>query len=107
MPLGSRAFFMSFLKEFKFESGLLIKLYLPDCQIDELQRLFDLIFEYLGIKHYLILNDLVDGKNILKYLYGNLDFLKTYNPLNNLIWNVKDKIWMNNKLFEAGIVPAS
>ncbi|MFW9829183.1 MAG: hypothetical protein ACFFEY_16525, partial [Candidatus Thorarchaeota archaeon] len=86
-------------EEIKFENGFLIKLYLPDCQLDEFERLFDLIFEYLGVKHYVILNDLVDGKNFLKSIYGNLDFLNDYNPLKNLIWNDKDKIWMNHKLF--------
>jgi len=93
-------FIYGFNEEIEFENGLMIKLYLPDCQLDEFEKLFDLIFEYLGIKHYLILNDLVDGKDLLKSIYGNLDFLKSYNPLKNLIWNKKDKIWMNQKLFD-------
>ncbi|MFX1389654.1 MAG: hypothetical protein ACFE9Z_06275 [Promethearchaeota archaeon] len=87
-------------EEIKFENGLMIKLYLPDCQLDEFEKQFDSIFEYLRIKHYIILNDLVDGKDFLKSIYGNLDFLKEYNPLKNLIWNDKDKIWMNHKLFD-------
>jgi len=86
-------------EEIKFENGLMIKLYLPDCQLDEFEKLFDLIFEYLGFKHYLILSNLVNGDDFLKSIYGNLDFLKLYNPLKNLIWNNKDKIWMNHKLF--------
>jgi len=90
-----------FPEEIKFENGLMIKLHLPDCQLDEFEKLFDLIFEYLGIKHYVILNDLVDGKNLLKSIYGGLDFLKSYNPLKNLSWNNKDKIWMNHKLFDG------
>jgi len=90
-----------FNEEIKFENGLMIKFYLPDCQLDEFEKLFDLIFEYLGIKHYVILNDLVDGKNLLKSIYGGLDFLKSYNPLKNLSWNNKDKIWMNHKLFDG------
>jgi hypothetical protein len=85
--------------EIKFENGLMIKLYLPDCQLDEFEKIFDSIFDYLGIKHYVILHNLVDGKSILKSIYGNIDFLKLYNPLKNLIWNEKDKIWMNHKLF--------
>ncbi|MFX1420132.1 MAG: hypothetical protein ACFE9N_14540, partial [Promethearchaeota archaeon] len=90
-----------FNEEVKFESGLMIKLHLPDCQLDEFEKLFDLVFEYLDIKHYVILNDLIDGKNLLKSIYGSLDFLKSYNPLKNLIWNKNDKIWMNNKLFDG------
>ena len=41
----------------------------------------------------------MNGKSLLKSVYGNLDFLKEYNPLLNLMWNEKDKIWMNHKLF--------
>ncbi|MFX0000712.1 MAG: hypothetical protein ACFE88_11390 [Candidatus Hermodarchaeota archaeon] len=88
-----------FTEEKSFENGLLIKLYLPDCQLDEFFLLFDSIFEYFEIKHYIILNDLVDGKYLLTSIYKNLEFLKSYNPLKNLIWNKKDKKWMNHKLF--------
>jgi hypothetical protein len=31
----------------KIENGLMIKLYLPECEIDEFLRLFDLLFDYL------------------------------------------------------------
>jgi len=48
---------------------------------------------------YLILNDLLDGTPLIESELGNLNFLKKYNPLKNLIWNEKDKIWMNHKLF--------
>ncbi len=92
-------YIQGFPEEIRFENGLMIKLYLPDCQLDELEVLFDLIFEYLKIEHYIILNDLVDGKDFLKSIYGNLDFLKSYNPLKNLIWNSTDKKWKNYKLF--------
>jgi len=88
-----------FLQEKKFENGLMIKLYPPKCEIHEFLRLFELLFQYLGIKHYLILHDLVDGTNLIESIFGNLDFLKEYNPLTNLKWNPKDKIWMNHKLF--------
>ncbi|MFX0140666.1 MAG: hypothetical protein ACFFDN_43910, partial [Candidatus Hodarchaeota archaeon] len=92
-------YIQGFTKEKRFENGFLIKLYLPDCQLDEFEILFDLIFEYLEIKSYIILNDLIDGKYLLKSIYKDVDFLKSYNPLKNLIWNKKDKKWMNHKLF--------
>jgi len=88
-----------FEKERPFENGLLIELWFPKCELDEFFNVFDLLFQYLGIKHYLILTDLVKGDTLLKSVYGGLDLLKNYNPLLNLKWNVKDKIWMNHKLF--------
>ena len=92
-------------EEVKFENGLMIKLYFPDCDLNEFIKLFELLFHYLKIEHYLILNDLVNGKNLLKSIYGNLNFIKDYNPLKNLTWNPKDKIWMNNKLFNEKFEP--
>ena len=89
----------------KFENGIMIKLYFPDCQIDEFEKLFDLLFEYMEIDHYLILNDLVDGENLIKSTFNGLKFLKTYNPLTNLIWNDKDKRWRNHKLFNENFEP--
>jgi hypothetical protein len=89
----------------KFENGIMIKLYFPDCQIDEFEKLFDLIFEYMEIDHYLVLNDLVDGENLIKSTFKDLKFLETYNPLINLIWNDKDKRWRNHKLFNEKFEP--
>jgi len=89
----------------KFENGIMIKLYFPDCQIDEFEKLFDLLFEYMEIDHYLVLNDLVDGKNLIKSTFKELKFLETYNPLTNLIWNDKDKRWRNHKLFNENFEP--
>jgi len=100
-------FFISgFNNEIKFQNGLMIKLYFPKCELSEFERLFDLLFEYLEIDHSLILNDLVDGSNLIKSVFGNLDFLKTYNPLKNLKWNEKDKIWINHNIFskEEGFI---
>jgi hypothetical protein len=94
-----------FSKEVKFQDGLMIKLYLPKCKLHEFEQSFDLIFEYLEIKDYLILNDLVNGKTLLKSIFGNLNFLNKYNPLKNLKWNDKDQIWMNNKLFTQKFEP--
>jgi hypothetical protein len=89
----------------KFENGVMIKLYFPDCQIDEFLKLFDLLFDYMEIDHYLILNDLVDGENLIKSAFNGLKFLETYNPLTNLIWNNKDKRWRNHKLFNENFEP--
>ncbi|MBY9016636.1 MAG: hypothetical protein KGD68_13160 [Candidatus Lokiarchaeota archaeon] len=89
----------------KFENGIMIKLYFPDCQIDEFEKLFDLLFEYMEIDHFLILNDLVDGENLIKSTFNGLKFLETYNPLTNLIWNAKDKKWRNHKLFNENFEP--
>ena len=100
-------FFISgFNNEIKFQNGLMIKLYFPKCELSEFERLFDLLFEYLDIDHSLILNDLVDGSNLIKSTFGNLDFLKTYNPLKNLKWNETDKIWINHNIFskEEGFI---
>lgn len=83
----------------------MIKLYLPLTEISEFQRIFDLLFHFLEIDKYLILNDMVDGKNLIKNIYGNLKFLDSYNPLKNLKWNDKDKIWMNHKLFNEKFEP--
>ena len=69
----------------------MIKLYLPICKHHEFVQLFDLLFEYLGIRDYLIITDLSKGTNLLKLTYGDLSFLNSYNPLKNLIWNEKDK----------------
>ena len=77
----------------------MIKIYFPQCEIDEFLKLFDLLFEYLEINNYIILTDLANGKSLLKEIYGSLDFLDSYNPLINLKLNDKDKIWINHKLF--------
>jgi len=89
-----------FPEEIKFEEGLFITLYFPQCELSEFFTVFSKLFEYLGIDYYMFLSDLADGQNLLKSIYGNLDFLKSYNPLKNLIWNIKDRIWMNHKLFD-------
>ena len=89
----------------KFENGVMIKLYFPDCQIDEFEKLFDLLFEYMEIDYYLILHDLIEGKNLLKNTFNSLKFLDSYNPLTNLIWNDKDKKWRNHKLFDENFKP--
>ncbi len=98
-------FIYGFEEEKTFENGLLIEIWFPKCELDEFFNVFDLIFQYFEIKHYLILTDLINGKTLLKSIYGNLNFLKDYNPLLNLKWNDKDKIWMNHKLFNEKFEP--
>ena len=88
-----------------FETGYMIEIWFPKCELDEFFDVFDLLFEFLEIKHYLILTDLVNGETLLKNIFGDLKFLKDYNPLFNLKWNKKDKIWMNHKLFTKDFEP--
>jgi len=83
----------------KVYSGLMIKLYLPDCELAEFLRIFEYIFQYLKVEKYLILTDLVKGDSIIKSVYGNNNFLEKYNPLQNLLWNAKIEKWENHKLF--------
>ncbi|MFX1280642.1 MAG: hypothetical protein ACFFA3_14800 [Promethearchaeota archaeon] len=98
-------YFHGFEKSRAFESGFMIEIWFPKCELDEFFDVFDLLFEYLEIKHYLILTDLVKGETLLKNIYGDLEFLRSYNPLLNLKWNKKDKIWMNHKLFTKDFEP--
>ncbi len=83
----------------------MIEIWFPKCELDEFFNVFDLLFQYLEIKYYVILTDLVNGKKLLKSVYGSLNFLKKYNPLLNLKWNAKDNIWMNHKLFNEKFEP--
>ncbi len=92
-------FIYGFNEEIHFENGLFIKLFFPKCELSEFFKIFDKLFDYLDIDHYIILHDLVDGKNLLKSIYGSLDFLDSYNPLLNFEWSEKDKKWINHKLF--------
>ena len=83
----------------EFEKGLMVELYLPDCRLANFLRIFEYIFQFLKIEKYLILTDLVNGHHFLKNVLGDENIFETYNPLNNLIWDPKKKIWKNHKLF--------
>jgi len=98
-------FIYGFKQEIQFPTGLMIKINFPKCEISEFERLFDLLFEYLEVKDYVILNDLVDGSNLIESIYGGLDFLKSYNPLKNLEWNEQQKRWENPKVFTPKFEP--
>ncbi len=90
-----------------FEHGLMVKLYFPNSKFrhsDLFLELFDYIFQWLEVKHYIYLYDYVNGKRILKSIFKDLNF-KKYNPLKNLKWNHKDKIWMNPKIFTDKFEP--
>ena len=84
----------------KVDSGLMIKLYLPDCELAEFLRIFEYIFQYLEVEKYMILTDLVKNETIIRSIYRSNVFFEKYNPLKNLIWNTKKKIWMNHNLFD-------
>ncbi len=88
-----------FNKKKKVYKGLMTKLYLPDCELCEFLRIFEYIFQYLKVEKYLILTDLVNGDSLIRSVYGSNNFLKKYNPLQNLIWKPRAKKWMNHKLF--------
>lgn len=103
--ISGEYFIHGFDREIKFHNGLMIKLFFPKCEISEFFLIFDFLFEYLEIKDYVILNDLIDGKNLLQSIYGGLDFLKSYNPLKNLEWNKQEKKWMNPKVFTSKFEP--
>ena len=91
-------FIHGFPKEESFENGLYLKLYFPQCELVDFITLFEQLFEYLKIPHYLILTDFCKGDILLKNVYG--ETLHDYHPLKNLIWNEKDKRWMNHKLYK-------
>lgn len=80
-------------------NGLLVKLYLPECELAEFLRIFEYIFQFLEVEKYIILTDLVNGDEFVKSIFGDNKIFETYNPLNNLIWDSKKKIWKNHKLF--------
>ena len=48
---------------------------------------------------------MIRGNEMLESVYGNLDFLEHYNPLKNLKWSVKDKRYINHKLFGENFEP--
>lgn len=79
--------------------GLMVNLYLPECELAEFLRVFEYVFQYLKVEKYLILTDLVDGEFFLKSIIGNNRILDKYNPLTNLIWSKRKKQWSNHKLF--------
>jgi predicted DNA-binding protein YlxM (UPF0122 family) len=80
------------------KNGLVIELYLPDCQLHEFFSSFSEIFDLLGISRYAISHDLIDGEYILRETFGDLSLLENYSPLYNLEWNEIDNKWKNIQL---------
>ena len=98
--------FISGLDEvIRFSEGLFVKLYLPDCNVGEIEQLFRQIFQVLGIERYVILENMVKNQEFLKSVYGDLGFLKDYNPMLNLKWSPKDQKWLNHKLYDQNFNP--
>jgi len=97
--IKGKYFVHGFQKEKAFENGTVLKISFPETSIGLFINIFINIFEYLKIEHYIILHDLMDGDHIIKSIFRDDSSLDSYNPLTNLIWNEKDKIWMNRKLF--------
>lgn len=97
-------FITGFPKILKFEKGLLIEIWFPQCKLSEFFDIFGLLFHYLHIKYYLTLTDLVNGDTLIKNIFRNVN-LHSYNPLINLKWNKKDKIWMNHKQYIENFIP--
>ncbi|MFX1311983.1 MAG: hypothetical protein ACFFHD_05170, partial [Promethearchaeota archaeon] len=89
----------------RFEQGLYIKVYFPECDVQSFISIFNKLFEHLGINHYLILQDMVRCDTLIEAVYGNLNFMNEYNPIENLIWNDIDKKWRNHTLFTQQFQP--
>ncbi len=89
----------------RFNEGLFVKLYLPNCNVGQIEQLFRQIFQVLEIEHYVILENMVKNREFLKSVYGDLNFLKDYNPLLNLKWSPKDQKWLNRKLYDQEFKP--
>ncbi|MBD3215633.1 MAG: hypothetical protein GF311_23685, partial [Candidatus Lokiarchaeota archaeon] len=84
--IAGEFFLKGFSDEYKFRNGLLINLFLPKMEISPIIEAINEFLETLKIEKYLILHDLISGNEILKKVFGDLSFLKTYNPLDILEW---------------------
>lgn len=88
--IEGKYFIHGFDEPIEFTHGLMMKLYFPKCELSEFKQLFDMVFEYLQVKHYLILKDFVNGETLVKNIYEDSDFFETHHPLRNIIYDVKD-----------------
>jgi hypothetical protein len=83
-------FIQGFEAPIDFEYGLMMEIYFPKCELAEFKQLFDMVFEYLDIEHYLILKDFVNGDTLVKNVYEDPNFFDHYHPLRNVKYNGKD-----------------
>lgn len=95
--------------EVEFDNGLYVKLYLPGQNtksggnfdsIGTILSVLEETFEVLEINHYVILDNVLKPESFLDYVFGgNVDF-NGYNPLLNLKWDKKNKLYRNHKLYD-------
>ena len=83
-------FIQGFEDPIDFKLGLMMEIYFPKCELAEFKQLFDMVFEYLGIEHYLILKDFVNGETLVKNVFEDPNFFDTHYPLRNVKYYVKD-----------------
>ena len=83
-------FIHGFDEPIEFSHGLMMKLYFPKCELSEFKQLFDMVFEYLQVEHYLILKDFINGDMLVKNIYENPNFFETHHPLRNIKYDDKD-----------------
>jgi len=88
--IEGKYFIYGFDEPVEFTHGLMMKIYFPKCELSEFKQLFDKVFEYLQVKHYLILKDFVNGETLVKNIHEDPDFFKTHHPLRNIINDHKD-----------------
>ena len=96
--IEGKYYIQGFGKEKQFEKGISLKIYFPETHVGFFIDVFINLFEYLEIKHYIILHDLGDGAHIIKSTFEDVKSFDSYNPLTNLIWDGTDKIWKNHKI---------
>ncbi|MHA1376240.1 MAG: hypothetical protein ACTSR7_18335 [Promethearchaeota archaeon] len=88
--IEGKYFIYGFDEPIEFTHGLMMKIYFPKCELSEFKQLFDMVFEYLQVDHYLILKDFVNGDTLVKNIFEDPDFFKTHHPLRNVKYDGKD-----------------
>ena len=88
--IEGKYFIQGFKAPIDFEYGLMMEIYFPKCELAEFKQLFDMVFEYLDIEHYLILKDFVNGETLVKNVYEDPNFFDNYHPLRNVKYDGKD-----------------
>ncbi len=94
--------------EIEFDNGLYVKLRLSyhtgsienSDVIGALLTTLEESFEVLGINHYIVLDNMIKPESFLDHVFGNDNDLNGYNPLLNLKWDKKNKLYRNHKLYD-------